>query len=538
MICAHLILCLLWPGWPWANVPPVNWADWALRSNGEQGGSTYTYNSNGLLAHAVKTVGTKKYAYDLSGNMVYRNGQALGYDLENRLTSVIKNGLAVATFGYSDDDERLWKQGTNTLNVWIDKLFEARGTTNLYHIFAGTRRVATFSPAVKLPGASGNTDYHYYHADHLESSSLITDATGGLAEHYEYTAYGRERANGTAAPDASHRFTGQVFDQDTGLYFYGARYYDPELGRFVQPDTIIPSLWNPQSYNRYSYVLNNPLKYVDPDGHVIVVPILYLIAGGGATYGGIQVYGSSSIAANNLQTAAAMDAMVQRHGYANYNEFNALRSRNTTPTSGTQEQADAAKSIGVAGSLAYLEAASTIVPGGLRPGASTLAKSATRNTARASEVAESGAGQAAIKPLPGGGPAAERGLAGSIRNVNPTGGGMNCVNCAIAGDATLAGNAASALPGGATSIGVLERTFGGTFQAMSGPMEIGSILSQSGNGARGIVFGESLTAGQPGHVFNVINQGGTIRFLDAQAGGLGVNNFNNFQNFRFLPTNP
>src|SRR6266542_553413 len=72
-----------------------------VTSNGEQGGSTYTYNSNGLLAHAVKTVGTKKYAYDLSGNMVYRNGQALGYDLENRLTSVIKNGLAVATFGYS-----------------------------------------------------------------------------------------------------------------------------------------------------------------------------------------------------------------------------------------------------------------------------------------------------------------------------------------------------------------------------------------------------------------------------------------------------
>src|SRR5438105_8757546 len=105
------------------------------------------------------------------------------------------------------------------------------------------------------------------------------------------------------------------------------------------------------------------------------------------------------------------------------------------------------------------------------------------------------------------------------------GGGMNCVNCAIAGDATLAGNAASGLPGGATSIGVLERTFGGTFQPVAGPMQIGSILSQSGNGARGIVFGESLTAGQSGHVFNVINQGGTIRFLDAQAGGLGVNNF-------------
>ncbi len=237
-----------------------------VTGNGEEGASGYVYNSNGLLAHAVKAVGTKKYAYDLCGNMVYRNGQALGYDPENRLASVIKNGLAVATFGYSDDRERLWKQGTNTLQVWLDKVFEARGTTNLYHIFAGTRRVATFSPAVKLPGASGNTDYHYYHGDHLGSSSLITDATGAMAEHYEYTAYGRERANGSAAPDGSHRFTGQILDQDTGLYYYGARYYDAVLARFVQPDTIIPSLWNPQSYNRYAYTLNNPLRYTDPSG--------------------------------------------------------------------------------------------------------------------------------------------------------------------------------------------------------------------------------------------------------------------------------
>ena len=95
-----------------------------ITSNGEEGGSTYTYNSNGLLAHAVKTVGTKKYAYDLCGNMVFRNGQSLSYDAENRLSTVVKNGLTIATFGYDDDGERLWKQGTNTLYVWIDKWFE------------------------------------------------------------------------------------------------------------------------------------------------------------------------------------------------------------------------------------------------------------------------------------------------------------------------------------------------------------------------------------------------------------------------------
>jgi RHS repeat-associated protein len=53
----------------------------------------------------------------------------------------------------------------------------------------------------------------------------------------------------------------------TGLYYYNARYYDPNIGRFISPDTIIPQPFNPQSLNRYSYCLNNPLKYIDPTGH-------------------------------------------------------------------------------------------------------------------------------------------------------------------------------------------------------------------------------------------------------------------------------
>jgi RHS repeat-associated protein len=53
---------------------------------------------------------------------------------------------------------------------------------------------------------------------------------------------------------------------DTGLYYYGARYYDPTIGRFISADTIVPSSMNPQALNRYSYVYNNPLKYIDPTG--------------------------------------------------------------------------------------------------------------------------------------------------------------------------------------------------------------------------------------------------------------------------------
>ncbi len=62
-----------------------------------------------------------------------------------------------------------------------------------------------------------------------------------------------------------YTFTGQL-DSGLGLMYYGARHYDPSLGRFLQPDTIVPQPGNPQSLNRYSYVLNNPLRYTDPTG--------------------------------------------------------------------------------------------------------------------------------------------------------------------------------------------------------------------------------------------------------------------------------
>jgi len=110
--------------------------------------------------------------------------------------------------------------------------------------------------------------FYYCHNDHLTSTNIQTDRDGDLVQHYEYSAFGREKhKNNTLAFNVSHRFTGQILDEDTGLYYYGSRYYDAELGRFVQADAIVPEASNPQTLNRYSYVNNNPLKYVDPSGN-------------------------------------------------------------------------------------------------------------------------------------------------------------------------------------------------------------------------------------------------------------------------------
>ncbi|HEK0909470.1 TPA: DUF637 domain-containing protein, partial [Pseudomonas putida] len=131
--------------------------------------------------------------------------------------------------------------------------------------------------------------------------------------------------------------------------------------------------------------------------------------------------------------------------------------------------------------------------------------------------------------------------AGSIKNVNPgypeTGRTHNCVNCSIATDATLAGNPASALPINHTKgvpLSVLEKQFGSKFGPVTAPETIAHQMANSGNGARGIVFG-SYGPGQPGHVFNVVNQNGVIRFLDGQTGKPAK--LDDFKTLQLLRTN-
>jgi RHS repeat-associated protein len=109
-----------------------------------------------------------------------------------------------------------------------------------------------------------NTALRYVHQDHLTGTSLMTDTSGDqIQTTMKYLPFGGTRS-GSVPTDK--KFTGQRLD-NTGLYYYNARYYDPVIGRFISPDTIVPHPFNPQSFNRYSYCLNNPLKYTDPSGH-------------------------------------------------------------------------------------------------------------------------------------------------------------------------------------------------------------------------------------------------------------------------------
>ncbi|MFA5947631.1 MAG: RHS repeat-associated core domain-containing protein [Candidatus Gracilibacteria bacterium] len=106
----------------------------------------------------------------------------------------------------------------------------------------------------------------YHHNDHLSSSSIDTDQNGNLVNAVNYDPFGVVKTEQINSDYRNpKRYTGKELD-GTGLYYYGARYYDPSIGRFISQDPVNGTLSNPQSINKYSYVLNNPLKYIDPTG--------------------------------------------------------------------------------------------------------------------------------------------------------------------------------------------------------------------------------------------------------------------------------
>jgi len=142
---------------------------------------------------------------------------------------------------------------------YVGNTFEWTGDTTsmVKYYYADSQRVAM---------RQGSSTLYFLLGDHLGSTSITANSSGGKVAELRYHPWGGTRYTDGTTP-TTRRFTGQIEDAAIGLYFYNARSYDPSLGRFIQADTMVPSPANPQSLNRYSYVLNSPLRYTDPSGH-------------------------------------------------------------------------------------------------------------------------------------------------------------------------------------------------------------------------------------------------------------------------------
>jgi RHS repeat-associated protein len=185
------------------------------------------------------------------------DGEAI--DVENRLVAV--SGAATASFTYSGDGQRVKSTIGGVTTIFIGNYAEwnvSAGTMTKY-FYAGSSRVAMCS------GTCSNVSFLL--GDHLGSTSLVVDGSGTqqTGSPQGYLPWGETRFG---SEGTKYQYTGQYNETSIGLYYYGARWYDTSLGRFVSPDTIIPEeSQGVQAWDRFAYANNSPLKFIDKTGH-------------------------------------------------------------------------------------------------------------------------------------------------------------------------------------------------------------------------------------------------------------------------------
>jgi RHS repeat-associated protein len=169
-------------------------------------------------------------------------GISYGYDTNSRCTSQSSGGITT---------RYLW-DGLSQYGDVVVEFDQANVVLNRY-ILAHGRLIAQV-----------NNDVRYFLADQQGSTRLLTDSAGQITSEYDYSAFGE--LTDSPSVETKYLYTGQQFDQGTGMYSLRARYYTPGAGRFVSRDVWPVDYGDPWELNRYGYVGNNPGNYSDPSG--------------------------------------------------------------------------------------------------------------------------------------------------------------------------------------------------------------------------------------------------------------------------------
>jgi RHS repeat-associated protein len=208
-----------------------------------------------LSVNTYNQITNSGFSYDNSGNMT-----------ADGVTSYVWNGagflktVGSTTYTYDGDGKRLMNSAgtyywtTPSGNQLSDT--PGSGAGNEYIYFAG-RRTAWVD--------SGGT-VRYYWGDHLGTTRIVTDASGNVCYDADYYPFQGERTPYVNTCTPAYKFAGMKFDEESGDYYTLNRYYPPNLGRWLSPDSLPGDVTNPQSLNRYTYALNNPMTLTDPTG--------------------------------------------------------------------------------------------------------------------------------------------------------------------------------------------------------------------------------------------------------------------------------
>jgi RHS repeat-associated protein len=253
------------------------------RTNSNQNGLSIFNQANQLTEDTDFS-----YRYDNNGNMIRKTTKVGGafttfeYDAENKLVRVIKNGRTV-NYRYDGLGRRIEKEvvdvGTTTTRYIYDNediLLELNASNNIVARY-------THGPGIDEPLImEKNNQSFFYHIDGLGSISEITNHIGNVTQRYTYSSFGKIESELDLTFVQPYAYTSREHDPETGMYHYRARTYDSSNGRFLQQDPLWGSALMPNSQNRYPYVANSPLNFVDPSGRVLLIvsPALGIIGAG------------------------------------------------------------------------------------------------------------------------------------------------------------------------------------------------------------------------------------------------------------------
>jgi RHS repeat-associated protein len=252
-------------------------------------GKTTVYSTNNMNQYT--DVGGTAYTYDANGNLTNDGVNTYHYDYENRLVQVTTPSDTI-NYLYDGQGKRIKKSDSSGSTKYIYDGDQVIMETDDSGTISATYVYGTGLDEVLAMAGGGST--YYYHIDGLGSVKEITDSTGSTVEKYQHEVYGQPYITDTldnplseSAIGNSYMFAGRRLDRDIGLYYNRARYYDANIGRFINED---PIGFASGDVNLYGYVFNNPIIFTDPDGKALPLLLAGIVVTGGLVGGGIEAF--------------------------------------------------------------------------------------------------------------------------------------------------------------------------------------------------------------------------------------------------------